>query len=229
MWKTVLAGTTVLAIAGASLAYAQQGPGAQGGAQRWKPTAADVTAFGDARIASIHAGLKLSAEQEKNWPAVESALRDLAKQRSEAFAARASANRPTDPLERLSLRAKTMQERGAALEKLATAAKPLYQSLDDGQKHRLTVLARLNGRGFEQGRGHHGWRGHDGFRRGPGGQGGQGGEQQHAVSSRSRRRAGGLPDAGATVREAAGVARRLFRCAFRDMVAVRLDRQGGLC
>ena len=118
MWKTVLAGTTVLAIAGASLAYAQQGPGAQGGAQRWKPTAADVTAFGDARIAAIHAGLKLSAEQEKNWPAVESALRDLAKQRSEAFAARASANRPTDPLERLSLRAKTMQERGAALEKL---------------------------------------------------------------------------------------------------------------
>jgi len=181
MWKTVLAGTTVLAIAGASLAYAQQGPGAggpQGGAQHWKPTAADVTAFGDARIAAIHAGLKLSAEQEKNWPAVESALRDLAKQRSEAFAARASANRPTDPLERLSLRAKTMQERGAALEKLATAAKPLYQSLDDGQKHRLTVLARLNGRGFEQGRAHHGWRGHGGFRRGPGGQGGQGGEQQ---------------------------------------------------
>jgi zinc resistance-associated protein len=177
MWKTVLAGTTVLAIAGASLAYAQQGPGAQGGAQRWKPTAADVTAFGDARIASIHAGLKLSAEQEKNWPAVESALRDLAKQRSERFAARASANRPTDPLERLSLRAKTMQERGAALDKLATAAKPLYASLDDGQKHRMTVLARLNGRGFEQGREHHGWRGHHGgFRRGQGGQ--QGGEQQ---------------------------------------------------
>lgn len=161
MWKTVLAGTTVLAIAGASLAYAQQGPGAQTGAQRWKPSAADITAFGDARIASIHAGLKLTPEQEKNWPAVESALRDLAKQRSEAFAARASANRPTDLIERLSLRAKTMQERGAALNKLATAAKPLYQTLDDGQKHRLTVLARLNGPRFGEGHGgHHGWRGH---------------------------------------------------------------------
>jgi len=171
MWKTVLAGTTVLAIAGASLAYAQQGPGAQGGAQagaqRWKPTAADITAFGDARIAAIHAGLKLTPEQEKNWPAVESALQDLAKQRSEWFAARASANRPTDPLERLDLRAKVMQERGAALAKFATAAKPLYQSLDDGQKHRLTVLAQLNGRQFGQWHGHHGWRGHDGFRRGP--------------------------------------------------------------
>jgi len=70
MWKTVLAGTTVLAIAGASFAYAQQGPGAQNGAQRWKPSAADIAAFGDARIASIHAGLKLTPEQEKNWPPV---------------------------------------------------------------------------------------------------------------------------------------------------------------
>jgi len=60
-----------------------------------------------------------------------------------------------------------MQERGAALDKLATAAKPLYASLDDGQKHRMTVLARLDGR-FGEGRGHHGhhgWRGH-GFHRG---------------------------------------------------------------
>ena len=165
MWKTVLAGTTVLAITGASLAFAQQSPGTRDGAQRWKPTAADITAFGDARIAAVHAGLKLTPEQEKNWPAVESALRDLAKQRSEAFAARASANRPADPVERLSLRAKTMQERGAALDKLATAAKPLYQSLDNGQKHRFAMLARLNGPRFAEGRGHHRWRSHH-FRRG---------------------------------------------------------------
>ena len=142
MWKTVLAGTTVLAIAGASLAYAQK-PEVRDHAQRWRPNAADISAFGDARIAAVHAGLKLTPEQEKNWPGVESALRDLAKQRSEWFSARASANRPTDPIERLSLRAKVMQERGAALGKLATAAGPLYASLDDAQKHRFTVLARL--------------------------------------------------------------------------------------
>ena len=57
-------------------------------------------AFADARIAALHAGLKLNAEQEKNWPAVESALRDLAKQRQESMAARASAERPKDPIER---------------------------------------------------------------------------------------------------------------------------------
>ena len=145
MWKTVLAGSTALAIAGATLAYAQQGPGGRDLAPRWRPSAEDISAFGDARIAALHAGLKLTAEQEKNWPAVESALRDLAKQRSERFAARASADRPKDPIERLSLRAEVMTQRGAALKKLADAAGPLYKSLDEGQKHRFVMLARLGG------------------------------------------------------------------------------------
>lgn len=170
MWKTVLAGTTVLAIAGASLAYAEQGPKAGDHAQRWRPSAADISAFADARIAALHAGLKLTPEQEKNWPGVESALRDLARQRSERFAARASANRPADPIERLSLRAKVMQERGAALKKLADASGPLYQSLDEAQKHRFTVLARLNGRQFGRWRARHAWHG---WRRGPAGRAAQ--------------------------------------------------------
>ena len=83
MWKSVLAGTSALAIAGATLAYAQSGPPEFNRAQRWRPSAEDVAAFGDARIAALHAGLKLSAEQEKSWPALESALRDLAKLRAE--------------------------------------------------------------------------------------------------------------------------------------------------
>jgi zinc resistance-associated protein len=169
MWKTVLAGSTALAIAGATFAYAQQGPNGRDIAPRWHPSVEDINAFGDARIAALHAGLKLNAEQEKNWPAVESALRDLAKQRSERFAARASADRPKDAVERLALRADVMTQRGAALKKLADAAGPLYKSLDEGQKHRFVMLAQLGGRHFggERGqRGHHGWR-----HRGPGGDG----------------------------------------------------------
>ena len=119
----------------------------------------DINAFGDARIAALHAGLKLTAEQEKNWPAVESALRDLAKQRSERFAARASADRPKDPIERLALRADVMTQRGAALKKLADAAGPLYKSLDDAQKHRFIVLARLGAHRFGGAHGMHGQRG----------------------------------------------------------------------
>jgi zinc resistance-associated protein len=157
MWKTVLAGSTALAIAGATLAYAQQAPAHRDVGPRWRPSAEDIAAFGDARIAAVHAGLKLTAEQERNWPPVESALRDLAKQRSERFAARASADRPKDPIERLNLRADTMVKRGAVLKKLADATGPLYKSLNEDQKHRLIVLARLGGRGAHHMRGQRGW------------------------------------------------------------------------
>jgi zinc resistance-associated protein len=169
MWKTVLAGSTALAIAGATLAYAQQGPAGRDFAPRWRPSAEDISAFGDARIAALHAGLKLTAEQERNWPAVESALRDLTKQRSAWFAARASADRPKDPVERLALRADVMTQRGAALKKLADAAGPLYKSLDEAQKHRFVVLARLGARHFGGERGTHGQRAW--MHRGPGGVG----------------------------------------------------------
>ena len=108
---------------------------------------------------------------------MESALRDLAKQRSERFAARASADRPKDPIERLTLRAEAMGQRAAGLKKLADAAGPLYKSLDDSQKHRFAMLARLGGRGGRDG----GFRGHHGFggwhQRGPRGMM-QGGDAQ---------------------------------------------------
>lgn len=158
MWKTVLAGTTALAIAGGAIAYAQQGPGPRG--PHWHPSAEDISAFADARIAALHAGLKLTAEQEKNWPALESALHDLAKQRQERFAARAKAEPPANPIERLNLAADTMSARAAALKKVAETGAPLYNSLDDAQKNRFMVLARMlrsQGQGGE----------HE--RRGPGG------------------------------------------------------------
>jgi len=188
MWKAVLAGTTALAIVGTSLVYAQQGPGPANGPgpgggpggpgfmhHGWRPSADDISAFSDARIAALHAGLKLTPEQEKNWPALESALRDLAKQRSERFAARASAERPADPIARLNLRAERMSQGGAALKKLADAAGPLYQSLDEAQKARFTVLAQLEHerRAGGPGGGHHGMRGWM-MHRGP--RGGQGGD-----------------------------------------------------
>jgi zinc resistance-associated protein len=167
MWKTVLAGSTALAIAGATLAYAQQGPDGRDFAPRWRPSAQDISAFGDARIAALHAGLKLSAEQEKNWPAVESALRDLSKQRSAWFAAHASADKPKDAIERLTVRADAMTQRGAALKKLADAAAPLYKSLDEGQQRRFVALARLGGHQFGGEHGQHGM--HGSMHRGPGG------------------------------------------------------------
>ena len=155
MLKAVLAGTTALAIAGGSLVYAQQQDNASSQHQRWRPSAEDVVAFGDARIAALKAGLKLTAEQEKNWPALEQALKAAATQRSERFAARASADRPRDPVERLRTHADELSSRGATLKSIADAAGPLYQSLDDSQKRRFTMLARL-----ESDRSGHGMGGH---------------------------------------------------------------------
>ena len=56
-------------------------------AQRYRATPEDRAALTDARIAALKAGLKLTAEQEKNWPAVETAIRDLAKQRADRASA----------------------------------------------------------------------------------------------------------------------------------------------
>lgn len=167
MLKTVLAGTTALAIAGASLAYAAQpGSGDKERGQHWRPSAEDIAALGDARIAALKAGLKLTAEQEKHWPAVEEALRDVARQRADRFTARAKTDRPSDPIERLAERAQGLESRGAALKKLAGAAAPLYGSLDDGQKRRFMMLAQLGGKRFghwrrhHEGRWTHNWRHH---------------------------------------------------------------------
>jgi hypothetical protein len=172
IWKTVLATSTALAIAGSSLVYAQQGAdqGKRAEAHRWRPSAEDVTAYGDARIAALKAGLKLTAEQEKLWPPLEKAMRDMAKQRSDRFAARASADRPKgerqDPVARLKARAERMEQTGASLKVVADAAAPLYASLDDGQKKRFRVMAHFTGRQFAQNgrRGHHEWGRHHHFR-----------------------------------------------------------------
>src|ERR1700751_1278626 len=73
MMKKALAATIALSLTGASVALAQ-GPAQQGpGRDRmgWRMNAEDAAAFTDARIAALKAGLKLTPEQEKNWPAVE--------------------------------------------------------------------------------------------------------------------------------------------------------------
>jgi zinc resistance-associated protein len=166
MWKVMLAGTTALTIVGASLVYAQQTPPNQPGSntaqQRPRLTPEDRAAFTDARIAGLKAGLRLTPAQERNWPAVEAALRERAKQRDERFEKFRKLREQTDPaqrqgnmIERLRERADTMATQGTTLKKLADAVDPLYKSLDDSQKQRFAMLFREGGR-HHFGRG--GWR-----------------------------------------------------------------------
>jgi hypothetical protein len=161
MWKKAAAGAAALVIAGSVMVYAQQrqggyggpggydGPGGYGGPRDmpgmgdWHPSAQDLSAFADARIAALHAGLQLNADQEKSWPPFEQALRDVAKMRIERLSAARDEQQSANPIERLQRRAEFMTTRGAALKRLADAAAPLYQSLDEAQKHRFAILARF--------------------------------------------------------------------------------------
>jgi zinc resistance-associated protein len=108
-------------------------------------TADDIAAFTDARIAALKTALKLTPAQEKNWPAVEQALRDISKERLARRAARA-AGQPIDATERLRERADALTARASALRRLADAEKPLYQSLDDAQKRRFSIALRFAAR-----------------------------------------------------------------------------------
>jgi LTXXQ motif family protein len=119
----------------------------------------DMRAFADARIAALRAGLALSPDQEKNWPPFEQALRAAAKDRIDRVQARQAAGEATqaqaaDPVERLKRVADAMSRRGAVLKQIADTAAPLYQSLDDAQKDRFGVLARM-GRAHHHGGGWH--------------------------------------------------------------------------
>src|SRR5438128_12485390 len=91
MKKTMIAGTIALTLSGAGFALAQQTsqPAPAPEARGLRSGTEDVAALTDARVAALKAGLQLTAEQEKNWPAVETAIRDLAKARAERFNARA--------------------------------------------------------------------------------------------------------------------------------------------
>jgi hypothetical protein len=143
MLKTILAGTTALMIGASCLAYAQQpGGGAEGGHEHWRPSQADMTAFTDARVAALKAGLELTADQEKNWPAVEQAMRDIAKARAQRMTEHANGPRPADPIQWMRTRADRMTDQASGLKQFADASAPLYASLNEDQKHRFGILLR---------------------------------------------------------------------------------------
>jgi hypothetical protein len=124
-----------------------------------------MRAFGEARLAALKAGLTLTPEQEKNWPAFEEAAREYGKLRLDRMTAFASARRnpqpqASDPIERLRRRGTAMAETGTVLRKLADTADPLYKSLDESQKRRFAILSRIGGERIGGGRG---LRGRDGF------------------------------------------------------------------
>ncbi|HEY7384292.1 MAG TPA: Spy/CpxP family protein refolding chaperone [Beijerinckiaceae bacterium] len=104
----------------------------------------DREAFADARIAALHAALKLNAEQEKLWPAVEQAVKELgAQRRSQTGGWRETRRQLRDDFPAgLRSIADRQATRAEALRRVADAVAPLYATFDEGQKRRAGVLMR---------------------------------------------------------------------------------------
>src|SRR3954463_5548546 len=119
MNKVLLAGTAALVLAGSTAVYAQHRPWFH---DHMRMSAEDRSAFADARIAAVHAGLKLNVDQERLWPPVEAAVKEFARLRIDRANARMNAMRnddrdrqaPRDPVTRLRDHAEAMGATAAA-------------------------------------------------------------------------------------------------------------------
>ncbi len=143
----------VLSFAVAVLASSAPAPGAAAAPDDQTAPAGQLRDMGqmrgvmlDARLAGMKAALKLTPEQEKNWAPFEAAVRDAAKARADEMHAMREADhgqRPS-PLEHLNSIADRLAKASSDLKAIASAAKPLYDSLDDSQKsHFRWLLATL--------------------------------------------------------------------------------------
>ena len=94
---------------------------------------ASYTLLSDLQIDAIRARLKLTPEQERNWPAVEAALRGLSMRLHDM---KTSGTAPTD-----------LGPDSAELARLKTAATPFFAQLNTDQKRELRALAHIIGLG----------------------------------------------------------------------------------
>ena len=151
MLKTVVIGTTALFLAVPSIANAQSSqtsPPATPG----QLNATDRNTLTDMRVDLVKAVLQLTPEQEKYWPAVESAIRAGAEDRRARIAkiqetvgvradqSRLEVIRNRDPIAFLQRRSQALAQRSADLDKLAEAWQPLYNTLSQEQRQRMAAL-----------------------------------------------------------------------------------------
>ncbi|TFV80410.1 hypothetical protein E4K64_00910 [Bradyrhizobium frederickii] len=149
MLKIVVAGTTALFLTASPIAHAQTSSTPE------RLNAADRNTLTDMRIDLVKAALQLTPDQEKYWPAVESAIRARAEDRKARLAKigetvgrradenRVEALRNRDPITFLQRRSEALAQRSADLDKLAEAWQPLYKSLSPEQRQRMAAIAVL--------------------------------------------------------------------------------------
>jgi hypothetical protein len=153
MSKLIRAGLAALVITGASI-FATA-PASFADPVRERLSATEQETLTDARIAIVKFALQLTPAQEKDWPAVEEAIRARASGRQARLASAQTradeirsgnaveALRDRDPIDFLRRRADALAQRSAELKRLADAWQPLYQTLSPDQRKRLGLVAVL--------------------------------------------------------------------------------------
>jgi hypothetical protein len=130
----------------AGSAYTLAAVAAPDGADGARHEHADRGFLLDAKLAGMKAALQLTPDQEKNWAPFEAAVRDVAKERMDARKAWRDSQdgdeRPS-PIAMMTHMSDRLAKASEEVKKVADAAKPLYDSLDDGQKRHFGPLVRM--------------------------------------------------------------------------------------
>jgi hypothetical protein len=134
MLKAALVGAIALATVGSSLALADDGDMGQ-----TRAVVQSGYSLTHAQIARFRSVLKLTAAQEQYWPAVEHAFREMVAQQAQDDSAQQGF------AQRIGNRAISVGVSAVSLRRLAAAAYPLLQSLDEVQKQNALALARSMG------------------------------------------------------------------------------------
>jgi hypothetical protein len=103
--------------------------------QRWAEAALD------AQLKGMKTGLRLTADQAKDWSSFETAVRDSAKARVVALQKEQGNN--LSPMDRLNAKAERLTQGTANLETIVEAAKPLFASLNNTQRLKFITLGRM--------------------------------------------------------------------------------------
>lgn len=135
MWKAALTGVIALVISGSTGAFAQT-PTIQASYRTQSAASGEL----ESGIARFKAALRLTPDQERHWPRVESALRDIARKPDQADEQRGM-------LRRIGSRATEMMLSASAVKRLVSAAQPLMKTLDQDQKSKAMQIARAMGFG----------------------------------------------------------------------------------
>jgi hypothetical protein len=95
----------------------------------------------EAQLKGMKTSLRLTADQEKDWGPFESAVKAAQEARLAALQKEQAGN--LSPMDRNAATAERLEQSQADLEKIIEAAKPLYASLDNAQKHKFIALGRM--------------------------------------------------------------------------------------